>query len=209
MCTNQTPRFRVWQLLVLNNRLPWSPIIILARKAFLRRLKSPASTCSPGNNSFLSRERCLLNDNQNQMFLSFPHWESLQIATEWLKPGSVQAGRLIQKKRLEATASELDYSAPFTLGDFYTFLKRSFTRIKTPNVILLLQWYFHEGFCGKLGWAVANTAKCSSCWLLLSLKVSNVDSLKTAKKQWKETLTLLVGHPSTQWKYEEQDVFGP
>lgn len=131
------------------------------QKGFPEMSQSPASTCSPENNSFSLREHCLLNDNQNQIFLSFPHWESLQIATEWLKAGSVQAGRLNQKKRLclcslEATACELAYSIPVTLGaDFYIFLKCCSIRMKIQNVTLLVQWCFHEGFCGKLGWAGA------------------------------------------------------
>lgn len=169
------------------------------QKGFPEMSQSPASTCSPENNSFSSREHCLLNDNQNQVFLSFQHWESLQIATEWLKPGSVQAGRLIQKKRLclcslEATACELACSTPFTLGaDFYIFLKCCFIRMKTSNVTLLLQWYFHEGFCGKPGWAVAlshaqPSALPSGCCCHSRSVMGTVQNIKKRKKRQQKTM---------------------
>lgn len=94
---------------------------------------------------------------------------------------------------LEATACELACSITFTMGAyFYIFPKRCFIGMITQNVHLLLQLYFHAGFCGKLGWAVAPLHAQPVLFLLLaacvnssacSLEVSNGDSPRNKKKK--------------------------
>lgn len=91
---------------------------------------------------------------------------------------------------LTATACELACSILFVLeADFSVFLKCCFIRMITWNVRLLLQLYFHAGFCGKLGWAVAPLHTqpvlllLPAAWqaLLCSLKISNGDSPQNKK----------------------------
>lgn len=207
-------------------QMTMEPNNYFGQKGFPEMSQSPASTCSPENNSFSSREHCLLNDNENQVFLSFQHWESLQIATEWLKPGSVRAGRLIQKKK---ALSLLSGSHSLWAGLFYSchpgsrFLHLSevlFHQNENPKCNLTTPVTLPWRFLWEAGMSSGSfpcSVKYSSFWLLLSLKVSNGDSPKYTKKEKRQQknngkrlrLSLLDTPLSAHWKHEEQEVFGP
>lgn len=127
--------------------------------------QSPASTCSPENNVFnQANTACLMTG------LWKPKWNIFIFPASGKPLNSYQMTKMrecpsreIDSKRkhlclhcLEVIACELSCSIPFTLGTgFYIFLKYSFIRKITQNVLLLLRSYFQSGFCGKLGWAAA------------------------------------------------------